>query len=496
MTQPSPAPATSAGATAGFKETTAVQPDISRPDSPEAIQEKEFKEGGYGWAIVVAVLLLNAHTWGINSSYAVFLAYYLRAGAFEGASDIAFAFVGGLSISIALAVSPIATIMVREYGTRNTILLGTAIETVAFIGASFTTQMWQLILSQGIAFGLGMGFIFVASVGIVPQWFVKRRSLANGLAAGGSGFGGVVYSLATNAMIKNIGLPWAFRILALVVLVVNCGCALVVKDRNKQLKAVQVAFHTALFKRPEYILLVLWAFFSILAYIIVVFSLPDYCQTVGLSATQGSIIAALYNLSQGLGRPLIGLLSDSCGRINVAGLGTLISCVTAFTLWIFAGPFFGGIIVFSLFGVFTGILWASIGPVGAEVVGLELLPSALSIIWLVLALPATFAEVIGLTLRVPGAGGYLNVQLFVGFIYLAAFASAWTLRGWKIWELENLHLKKNQGHEAMRNDDAAAGGDMDASAVGEDGNPATTREGETLAAFLMKGKWIFSTKVV
>jgi hypothetical protein len=35
-----------------------------------------------------------------HQSYAVFLAYYINSGEFDGASDITFAFVGGLSFSI------------------------------------------------------------------------------------------------------------------------------------------------------------------------------------------------------------------------------------------------------------------------------------------------------------------------------------------------------------------------------------------------------------
>ena len=49
--------------------------------------------------------------------------------------------------------------------------------------------------------------------------------------------------------------------------------------------------------------------------------------------------------------------------------------------------------------------------------------SGLSILWLVLVIPATVAEVIGLNLRKPGVDGYLPVQIFVGFVYLAAFLS-------------------------------------------------------------------------
>ena len=94
----------------------------------------------------------------------------------------------------ALLISPLATYITRVCGTRTTLLLGVALETLALISASFTHEIWQLFLSQGICFGFGMGFLFVGSVGIVPQWFTKKRSLANGISTAGSGLGGLMYS--------------------------------------------------------------------------------------------------------------------------------------------------------------------------------------------------------------------------------------------------------------------------------------------------------------
>lgn len=144
-----------------------------------------------------------------------------------------------------------------------------------------------------------MGFLFVASVGIVPQWFSKHRSFANSIAAAGSGIGGLVYSLATNAMIKSIGLGWAFRILAIVSCAVNVICTILVRDRNKAVGSVQLAFDVRLFKRAEFLLLLGWGFFSMLGYIVLLFSLPNYARSVGLSAQQGSVVGALLNLGQG-----------------------------------------------------------------------------------------------------------------------------------------------------------------------------------------------------
>ena len=300
-----------------------------------------------------------------------------------------FAFIGGLSVSQALLVSPLAIYVTREFGTQYTLLIGVALETWALIGASFTHQIWQLFLSQGLCFGYGMGFLFVGSVGVVPQWFTKKRSLANGIGTAGSGLGGMMYSLATNAMIESLGVEWAFRILGILCCAVNIICAILMKDRNKAIGAKQLAFDYKLFKKGEYWLLLGWGFFSMMGYIVLLFSLPNYAVSIGLSSKQGSIIGALLNLGQGLGRPFVGIFSDGAGRINLAGLCTLIAGLFCLVIWIFAKSF-GVLIFFSIVvGTVAGTFWTTIGPVGAEVVGLKELPSALSIVWIFLVLPTT-----------------------------------------------------------------------------------------------------------
>ncbi|KAL8941452.1 MAG: hypothetical protein Q9216_002225 [Gyalolechia sp. 2 TL-2023] len=394
--------------------------------------------GGYGWVCVACCFWINAHTWGINSSYGVFLAFYLDNEYFPGASALDFAFVGGLSISMALLISPLATTTTRLYGTKVTLLLGIAFETLALIGASFAHQIWQLFLSQGVCFGLGMGYLFVGSVGIVPQWFTTKRSFANGIATAGSGMGGLMYSLATNAMIQSLGVGWAFRILGILALTVNFVCAILLKDRNKAIGSSQLAFDYTLFARLEYLLLLGWGFFSMLGYIVLLFSLPSYATSIGLSPKQGAIVGALLNLGQGLGRPCVGIVSDSVGRINIAFFLTFIAGFFCLLIWIFAKNF--GVLVFFALSVGTvaGTFWAAIGPVGAEVVGLKELPSALSIVWLVLVLPTTFAEPIALELRRTTGNIYLNAQIFTGLMYIAAALCMWVLRAWKFGQLERI----------------------------------------------------------
>ncbi|KAI1503202.1 major facilitator superfamily transporter [Biscogniauxia marginata] len=422
--------------------------NVPQPDS----QPQEFKEGGYGWVVIFGVFILNAHTWGLNSSFAVFLAYYLKTNTFE-TTPLAYAFIGGLSVSIALLASPLATTLAgwKRFGTSWTIFLGAVFETVGFLGSSFAYQLWHILLSQGVSFGLGMGLCFVASAAVPPQWFTKRRSFANAIGASGSGFGGLCYSLAANSMISRIGLPWTFRVLAIICFVVNGTAAFFIRDRNRDIGSVHLAFNWRLFKRPSFLLLEAWMIFSVIGYTILVFSIVAYCQAVGLSASDASLVGALFNLAQGIGRPIMGLSSDSVGRLNVANFCTLLCGLLCLFLWTFGARTLAACVVFALLsGTVAGVMWTTIAPICAEVVGLALIPSALSLTWLVLVLPATFAEVIGLSLRGPGSWGYQDAQIFTAFMYIGAFVFGWCLRAWKVWELEQAHLDKEQRELAIR----------------------------------------------
>jgi MFS family permease len=236
-------------------------------------------------------------------------------------------------------VSPLATLTTRIWGTRTTLLIGVFFETLSFVAASFSSQIWHLFLTQGICFGWGAGFLFVGSVGVPSQWFLKRRSLANGLGSAGSGIGGLVYSLAAQSMLTSVGLPWAFRILGIVSFTVNFACAMLLKDRNKHVGSNVVTFNTELLKRYEFWLLLGFGWFSMLAYVMLLYSIPSYARAIGTTAKQGSIAGALLNLGQGIGRPLVGYFSDHFGRINMAGVTTFMAGILVLVLWVNAKSF-------------------------------------------------------------------------------------------------------------------------------------------------------------
>ncbi|KKK18844.1 hypothetical protein P175DRAFT_0535272 [Aspergillus ochraceoroseus IBT 24754] len=417
--------------------------DIGIPREKSA--EDVPPDGGYGWVCIASVFWINAHTWGINSSYGVFLSYYLSHNVFPNTSALAYAFTGGLSISCALLIAPLATYLIHLLGTRTVLNLGVFFETLSLIGSSFVTQRWQIFLSQGVCFGFGMGFLFVGSVGITPQWFHRRRSLAMGINAAGSGLGGLIYSLAVGTMLPRLGLSWTFRILGIIACVVNLVCANLLRDRNKAVGSRYKAFHFPLLKRPEVLLFLGWGIFTMLGYVAVLFSVANFALSVGLSAHQGSIISALLNLGQALGRPFVGMFSDKLGRINIATFLTFLCGLFCLLIWTFAHSM--GLVSFFavLVGTVAGTYWATVTPVLAEIIGLRDLPSGLSITWLLLVAPTTVAEPIALVLRDNNSKDkiYLHVQIFTGLMYVAASLCLWLVRGWKVGEDARLELEKS-----------------------------------------------------
>ncbi|KAI9644659.1 hypothetical protein NHQ30_006683 [Ciborinia camelliae] len=466
---------------------------LSDPERIEDLKPIDVPpDGGYGWVCVACVFLINMHTWGVNSvSEEAFYTFYANGSASPTESSSPIISRVTLFLAQRLFTAPVATICTRKLGMHSTLAIGILLQTAGLIGASFANQIWHLFLSQGVAFGFGMGFLFVGSVGVVPQWFSKRRSLATGIATAGSGIGGLIYSLGTNAMIQSIGLGWAFRVLAILAFGVNTICTVLIRDRNKAVESVQIAFDVRLLKRPEFLLLLGWGFFSMLGYIVLLFSLPSYARSIGLSAKQGSVIGALMNLGQGIGRPSVGAFSDVTGRINMAGTCTFLAGFFCLLIWIFAKSY-NVLIFFALIvGTVSGTFWATVAPVGAEVVGLKNLPSALSITWLVLVIPCTFSEPIGINLRASTGDIYLHAQVFAGFMYIAAAICMWGVRAWKVKELDI--LREIEREKEIRDDEARGEREREGGEERESDNLPVRRQMTRTESVkrATKGLWVF-----
>lgn len=236
--------------------------------------------------------------------------------------------------------------------------IGVVFQTSCFIAASFAkAHIYQLYLTQGVLLGLGLGFTWLPTVGIISQWFDKKRSLANGITSAGSGIGGIIFSFATRAAIANIGLGWAFRMIGIVSGGMNIIAVTLIRDRNHQVRPRFHPLNLRHLKDPSVALVMCWSFVVQFGYVTIYYSLPDFASSIGLSETQGATVNAILNLGVAIGRPAMGFLSDRFGRIELAGITTFVNAVLVFAIWVPAKSY-GVLLLFALLsGMIVGLYW-------------------------------------------------------------------------------------------------------------------------------------------
>lgn len=252
---------------------------------------------------------------------------------------------------------------------------------------------------------------------VLPQWFWKKRTLAQGMSSAGSGVGGIIFSIGTDAMIRGINLEWALRITGIVCFFCNFAATLFLRDRNATVKPSQLGFAVHLLRRYDVLLLLTYAFINMLGYMSIIFSLSDYALSLGLTQKQASIVTTILNLGTLIGRPAIGFASDKLGRLKIAGSLAMFTGLSCFVIWIPCNSYVVLIFYAFIVGMTVGTFWMTIGPLTAEVAGLREVPSMLSLCWISIILPTSFAEVIALYLRRSGPRPYLYPQIFAGLAF-------------------------------------------------------------------------------
>lgn len=357
---------------AGDVETEVVEGAGNEFDAMTRIPEPP-PDGGYGWVCVAACFIINGFTWGVLAvslihyfvlhtflllqSYGVYLAYYLQSASFPDATSLDFALIGGFNFSMAMIVSPIATVLARHFGLHTPMIIGIILQTGGFIAASFATKIWQLYLSQGILVGWGVGLTWIPSIAVLPQWFHKKRSFANGICSAGSGIGGIIFSFSIRAAIANTSLAWSLRMCGLVSGAMNIVATMMIRSRNHIVQPKQHPFDPILLCRYEVFLVLVWGFLSMFGYMPVLFSLSDFARSLGLGADKAATVTALLNLGTAVGRPFVGVLSDRLGRIETAGMITLLCAISVFAIWIPATNY-GVTILFAIVnGAILGVFW-------------------------------------------------------------------------------------------------------------------------------------------
>ncbi|MEA2885061.1 MAG: hypothetical protein QOH32_4317, partial [Bradyrhizobium sp.] len=172
----------------------------------------------YGWIIVAVTFVTMAI--GVNARTAFSLLFPPIIGEFgweRGVTAGAFSF--GFLVSGAL--SPLIGRMMDRHGPRAVMELGVILMGGGLLLAPLTTEPWHLYLTIGVMVGGGSVCLGYSGQSLfLPNWFVRKRGLAIGIAFAGVGIGSVILLPWVQSMIEQTGWRTACTAMGVLVLVV------------------------------------------------------------------------------------------------------------------------------------------------------------------------------------------------------------------------------------------------------------------------------------
>ncbi|PIL29481.1 MFS general substrate transporter [Ganoderma sinense ZZ0214-1] len=412
-------------------------------DTPALEQSLEdVPDGGLAaWTVVLGSTLALIASTGMANAYGAFQDYY-ESTLLPSSSSASIALIGSLQYFLLFAGSPLTGRIFDAYGITVLMPLGSFLCVLSMMMASLAQkdQAYQLFLSHGVLFGVGMALMYASSprvfsfididaqrrhpasfnpsIAVLGHWFRRRRATAIGVALGGSSIGGVIFPILLQRLVPVVGFPWAVRSIAFVMLACFVVSCLTVRTRLPL--SGHVSWRTAVdlhgFKDLRYVLAAVSGFLLFYAVYTPIFYIEIYASFRGVSPTLSSYLLPILNAANVLSRILPGLASDRFGALKCFVPAATVCTVLVFGLWM-PSRNVGSIIAFSvLYGLFSGVFLSLLSTHVASITPREVFGARLGSVYVFVAI-ATLAGT-------PTAGALLNVADEKHFERLIVFTGA------------------------------------------------------------------------
>jgi MFS family permease len=151
-------------------------------------------------------------TTGFPWSYGIFQECYSTSEPFSGASGIPAIGTSAMGILYMFAPFTFATLIRWPQYKRTAIVAGLLLMCLSLGLSSLCSTVPQLIVTQGIFYGIGGAIAYSPVVTFLDEWFLRRKGLAFGIMWAGTGLGGVVVPLLLQFLLNRFGFRTALRV--------------------------------------------------------------------------------------------------------------------------------------------------------------------------------------------------------------------------------------------------------------------------------------------
>ena len=341
----------------------------------------------YGWTIVGTSFVTLAISFGIWYSFSVFFVAILREFGWSRAAT------AGVFSLFMVAHSGIAIIigsLLDRVGPRKVIPFGSMLVVIGLLASSRIQALWQLYLFYGVVTGMGICSIgFISQSILLPNWFLKKRGLAIGIAMAGIGVGMQVLVPITQHIISCFGWRPAYCFLAAITLTIVIPLNAMFQRRNPEEigelpdgDKMPIEHQGAMKENPlpssisepipaqwtlgntlrasRFWFLFLTFFFTPMAIQGILIHQVAHVVDRGFSAERGAFFFGLAGIMGSAGKILFGHLSDKIGREKAFAIG--IGCTFLGVLSLMGLRPGHGLLLYG-YAILFGLGYGSIAPI-------------------------------------------------------------------------------------------------------------------------------------
>lgn len=170
---------------------------------------EKASQGHQSWSLPTRTLCAD-----LKRRCGIFQLYY-KDILLQGQSSSSLAWITTLQIFLLFILGPFIGKLIDTHGSRVILAPFSAMAVFSVCMLSLCRTYWQIILAQGVAFGLATSGLSLPAMTLATQWFSSRRGLAVGIVSCGSSLGGVVFPLIIPILVEKVGFASAVRWVAL-----------------------------------------------------------------------------------------------------------------------------------------------------------------------------------------------------------------------------------------------------------------------------------------
>ena len=305
--------------------------EANEPGPDTANITSAIPDGGYGWVIVFSCSWLTFLFFGVTGAWGVIQTALLETSLNNVATSTV-TFIGSLGLGCVVGLSLLGTSLMRVVGARAAAMLGILLLGLGEIASGWTiSNVGGLFGTSGVLVGVGTCLCYTISNNLPTQYFSGKLGLANGIVKLGGGIGSTVLSIALEALIQRLGIPWMFRVLGLVTLATGLPAAWLLKERSAQRNAPFVDL--SMFRSLPFGAVFLASAFAVFALFIPPYFLPLFARSAGLSSRTGASPVAGFHACASVGRLGAGPVCDRVGPLNTFLLTMIVNAISVLAIW-------------------------------------------------------------------------------------------------------------------------------------------------------------------